>query len=107
MNKIDLIIEALELARNEIHDPTLWTDKVDSALDAAYELRDDKIDMIIEALERIDRGHYPPTSAITAALNAACELKDDLYAKEMEQPAPKQLGTMSITVLRLNESKHD
>jgi len=40
MNKIDLIIDALELARNEIHDPTLWTDKVDKALAAARELRE-------------------------------------------------------------------
>jgi hypothetical protein len=40
MNKIDLIIDALELARNEIHDPTLWTDKVDQALAAARELRE-------------------------------------------------------------------
>jgi hypothetical protein len=40
MNKIDLIIDALELARNEIHDPTLWTDKVDEALAAARELRE-------------------------------------------------------------------
>ena len=39
MNKIDLIIDALDLARNEIHDPTLWTDKVDEALAAARELR--------------------------------------------------------------------
>ena len=39
MNKIDLIIDALELARNEIHDPTLWTDKVDEALAAARELK--------------------------------------------------------------------
>jgi hypothetical protein len=39
MNKIDLIIDALELARNEIHDPTLWTDKVDEALAAAHELK--------------------------------------------------------------------
>ena len=39
MNKIDLIIYALELARNEIHDPTLWTDKVDKALAAARELK--------------------------------------------------------------------
>jgi hypothetical protein len=39
MSKIDLIIDALELARNEIHDPTLWTDKVDEALAAARELR--------------------------------------------------------------------
>jgi len=39
MNKIDLIIDALELARNEIHDPTLWTDKVDEALTAARELQ--------------------------------------------------------------------
>jgi len=42
MNKIDLIIDALELARNEIHDPTLWTDKVDKALAAARELREMK-----------------------------------------------------------------
>jgi hypothetical protein len=40
MEKIDLIIDALELARNEIHDPTLWTDKVDEALAAARELRE-------------------------------------------------------------------
>jgi len=39
MNKIDLIIDALESARNEIHDPTLWTDKVDKALAAARELQ--------------------------------------------------------------------
>ena len=42
MNKIDLIIDALELARNEIHDPTLWTDKVDKTLAAARELREIK-----------------------------------------------------------------
>lgn len=41
MNKIDVIIEALELARNEIHDPTLWTDKVDQALATARELKDE------------------------------------------------------------------
>jgi len=40
MNKIDLIIDALELARNEIHDPTFWADKVDEALAAARELRE-------------------------------------------------------------------
>jgi len=39
MNRLDLIIDALELARNEIHDPTLWTDKVDEALAAARELK--------------------------------------------------------------------
>ena len=39
MNKINLIIDALESARNEIHDPTLWTDKVDKALASARELQ--------------------------------------------------------------------
>ena len=39
MKRIDLIIDALELARNEIHDPTLWTDKVDKALASARELK--------------------------------------------------------------------
>jgi hypothetical protein len=39
MQRIDLIIDALQLARNEIHDPTLWTDKADEALAAARELR--------------------------------------------------------------------
>jgi hypothetical protein len=39
MNKFDTIIDALELARNEIHDPTLWTDKVDEALAAARKLK--------------------------------------------------------------------
>jgi hypothetical protein len=39
MNRLDTIIDALELARNEIHDPTLWTDKVDKALAAARELK--------------------------------------------------------------------
>ena len=34
------------------------------------------------------------------AITAACELKDELYVKEMEQPTPKQSGNMSITVLR-------
>lgn len=34
-----------------------------------------KIDLIIDALERIDRGHYPPTSVITEVLAAAKELR--------------------------------
>ena len=42
MNKIDIIIDALERASNEIHDPTLWTDKVDQALAAARELQAEK-----------------------------------------------------------------
>jgi len=46
MNKFDTIIDALELARNEIHDPTLWTDKVDEALAAARELREAHADML-------------------------------------------------------------
>lgn len=39
MNRLDLIIDALELTRNEIHDPTLWTDKVEEAIAAARELQ--------------------------------------------------------------------
>jgi hypothetical protein len=39
MDRLDTIIDALECARNEIHDPTLWTDKVDEALAAARELK--------------------------------------------------------------------
>ena len=57
MNKIDLIIDALDLARNEIHDPTLWTDKVDEALAAARELRALKP----VAQIRIKNGHWIDT----------------------------------------------
>lgn len=61
-----------------------------------------KIDLIIEVLENSE-----PTGTgwvhvheqkHQAALAAARELKDELYAKEMEQPTPTQSGTISITV---------
>lgn len=52
MDKIDLIIDALECARNEIHDPTLWTDKVDKALAAARELREVNAELL-EALKSV------------------------------------------------------
>jgi hypothetical protein len=40
MNKIDLIIDALELARMETQHPSLCIDKFDEALAAARELRE-------------------------------------------------------------------
>ena len=61
-----------------------------------------RLDLIIDALENSE-----PTGTgwvhvheqkHQAALAAARELKDELYAKEMEQPTPTQSGTISITV---------
>jgi hypothetical protein len=31
-----------------------------------------------------------------AALNAACDLRKEIYAKDMEQPTPNQSGIISI-----------
>lgn len=70
-----------------------------------------KIDLIIDALENSE-----PTGTgwvhvheqkHQAALAAARELKDELYAREMEQPTPKQSGTISITVNKGLESDID
>jgi hypothetical protein len=73
-----------------------------------------KIDLIIEAIRLAEYhvkakgwGDDIDLELYTEALAAARELKDELYAKEMEQPTPKQSGKMSITALRLDEVKHD
>jgi hypothetical protein len=60
-----------------------------------------KIDLIIDALERKE-GFYNKYK-LENALEAARELKDELYIKEMEQPTPKQSGKMLITALRLEK----
>lgn len=58
-----------------------------------------KIDLIVEALKYAkDCGNLREIQVIDEALAAARELKDELYAKEMEQPTPTQSGTISITV---------
>ena len=68
-----------------------------------------KIDLIIDALENwqhscLELGRCSSELGLaTKALAAARELKDELYAKEMEQPMPKQSGKMSITALRFDE----
>lgn len=43
----------------------------------------------------IEFDHLPDCGAMVA-LNAACDLRNELYAKEMEQPTPNQSGTISI-----------
>jgi len=64
MNKINLIIDALESARNEIHDPTLWTDKVDKALAAARRLK---------ALQPVGVFEYDWMSKVWEELTPNCE----------------------------------
>jgi len=72
MNKIDLIIDALAYARACIGRQLMSKVKLEHNLDRLHN-----------------------------ALEAARELKDELYAKEMEQPTPKQSGVMSITVSKV------
>lgn len=59
-----------------------------------------KIDLIIDALEeaanKIENAYV--AIHIDEALAAARELKNELYAQQMEQPTPTQHGTISITV---------
>jgi chlorite dismutase len=69
MNNIDLIIDALAYARACIGRQLMSKVKLEHNLDKLHN-----------------------------ALEAARELKDELYAKEMEQPTPTQSGTISITV---------
>ena len=69
MNNIDLIIDALASARACIGRQLMSKVKLEHNLDKLHN-----------------------------ALEAARELKDELYAKEMEQPTPTQSGTISITV---------
>jgi chlorite dismutase len=57
-----------------------------------------KIDLIIDALSDCAGWGYKDDEKIDKAIVAARKLKDDLYAQEMEQPTPKQSGTISITV---------
>jgi hypothetical protein len=59
-----------------------------------------RLDLIIDALQNCSAFQPKNYYEIDKALAAARELKDELYAKEMEQPTPKQSGNMSITVLR-------
>ena len=54
-----------------------------------------KIDLIIDALERANELWLTEPIG-EQALAAARELKDELYAKEMEQPTPNQSGIISI-----------
>ncbi len=75
MDRIDLIIDALAYARACIGRQLTSKDKLNhnlnklhEAMEAARELKDD------------------------------LELRDKLYAQEMEQPTSKQSGTLSITV---------
>ena len=69
MDKIDLIIDALAYARACIGRQLMSKVKLEHNLDKLHN-----------------------------ALEAARELKDELYAKEMEQPTPTQSGAISITV---------
>ena len=69
MDKIDLIIDALAYARACIGRQLMSKVKLEHNLDKLHN-----------------------------ALEAARELKDELYAKEMEQPTPTQSGKISITV---------
>jgi len=57
-----------------------------------------KIDLIIDALSDCAGWGYKDDEKIDKAIVAARKLKDELYAQEMEQPTPKQFGTISITV---------
>jgi hypothetical protein len=77
MNNIDLIIDALELARNEIHDPTLWTNKVDKALAAASELK-------AELAQLVEPPNYvePPTSDYHNGWEEGFEAAKNLFKKE-------------------------
>jgi chlorite dismutase len=56
------------------------------------------IDLIIDALSDCAGWGYKDDEKIDKAIVAARKLKDELYAQEMEQPTPKQSGTISITV---------
>lgn len=69
MTRLDLIIDALAYARACIGRQLISKVKLEHNLDKLHN-----------------------------ALEAARELKDELYAKEMEQPTPTQSGTISITV---------
>jgi len=87
MNKIDLIIDALELARNEIHDPTLWTDKVDKALAAARELQAEKQEPVAWMNKHglITRALYTPDESWTPLYTAPLQTEKQepvAYRKE-------------------------
>jgi hypothetical protein len=71
MNRIDLIIDAIAYARACIGRQLTSKAKLEQNLDKLHE-----------------------------AMHAANELRDELYAKEMEQPTPRQSGILSITVNR-------
>jgi len=64
-----------------------------------------KLDLIIDALETATWTSYSYDDAdiCKQALQAARELKDELYIKEMEQLTPKQSGKMLITALRFDK----
>ena len=58
-----------------------------------------KIDLIIDALERANELWLTEPMG-GQAIAAAHELRDDLYAQEMEQPTPNQSGVFSVRDIR-------
>jgi hypothetical protein len=64
MSRIDLIIDALELARMETQHPSLCIDKFDKALAAAYELK---------ALQPVGVFEYDAENKVWEELTPNCE----------------------------------
>jgi len=64
-----------------------------------------KIDLIIDALQKAKDG-WQCFDKYEKALVAARDLKDEVYAQEMEQPIATQSGTISITVKTFSENDY-